>query len=153
MPKRKRGDFGDAGAAAHDGESREQRETQKKLQGVFDNGIARLLKALRVARGFEGQKLGKRRKLATDEKEKARLEAETAALEVRGSCTSFRRISPQAWTDRLTDSLALKGAAFERCCTISPLQDACQGQVDSYVAQLPKRCAGGGNKAESILRD
>jgi len=81
MPKRKRdnevsSDEGDAvfGAA--------QQRVQHKLQ----QGIVKLGHAFKIAKGFERQKLGRRRKNAIaqkDEKDVQRIDAEIAALKVR----------------------------------------------------------------------
>ena len=56
------------------------------LEGALDHGKKSLFRALKVARGFERQKLGRRQKLAKLnhlEDESMRLDAEVAALKVR----------------------------------------------------------------------
>ena len=55
------------------------------LEGALDYGKKSLLRALKVARGFERQKLGRRQKLAKEERvedESRRLDAEVATLKV-----------------------------------------------------------------------
>lgn len=80
MPKRKRDDDGDArsGAVA----SAQQQRVQFKLK----QGIVKLGHAFKIAKGFERQKLGRRRKNALtqkNEKDVQRIDAETGALKVR----------------------------------------------------------------------
>ena len=58
---------------------------QRHVQGLLDNGKTSLFRSLKIARGFERQKLGRRRKVAREEKAEgdiARLDAETVALKV-----------------------------------------------------------------------
>ena len=55
------------------------------LESALDNGKKSLFRALKVARGFERQKLGRRQKLAKEknlENECRRLDAEVATLKV-----------------------------------------------------------------------
>lgn len=58
---------------------------RSQLEHEIEHGAKILHRALKVARGFERQKLGRRQKAAKDKKdgaESARLEAEVAALKV-----------------------------------------------------------------------
>ena len=58
---------------------------QRRVQGLLDNGKTTLFRSLKVARGFERQKLGRRQKSAKLEKaeaEIARLANEVVALKV-----------------------------------------------------------------------
>ena len=90
MSKRKFADFKERQvpkSTVHDGTS----QNQSRVQGVLDNGKTSLFRALKVARGFERQKLGRRQKTAAKAESKgdvARLEAETTALKVRALFTS-----------------------------------------------------------------
>jgi len=59
---------------------------RSQLEHEIEHGTKILHRALKVARGFERQKLGRRQKAAKDKKdrpESARLEAEVAALKAR----------------------------------------------------------------------
>lgn len=61
---------------------------RSQLAHEIEHGTKILHRALKVARGFERQKLGRRQKAAKDKKdgaETARLEAEVAALKVCGA--------------------------------------------------------------------
>lgn len=55
------------------------------LDAILDNGRKALFRAMKVGRGFERQKLGRRQKLANEQKNStdvARLASEVAALKV-----------------------------------------------------------------------
>ena len=63
---------------------------QRNLESVLDNGKKTLYRALRVSRGFERQKLGRRQKTAKEQHastESIRLVSEVAALKVSTSTT------------------------------------------------------------------
>ncbi|KAL9118295.1 MAG: hypothetical protein Q9187_005162 [Circinaria calcarea] len=83
MAKRKRGDpdgiYGNLG----DLEARELRQRQRHLEGVIDNGKKSVFRALKLGRGFERQKMGRRQKLAREkhvDKDIKRMDAEIVAL-------------------------------------------------------------------------
>ena len=84
MSKRKFADFKEQRASkptAHN----EVSIKHSRVYGVLDNGKTNLFRALKVARGFERQKLGRRQKNAKKDGadgDMARLEAETVALKV-----------------------------------------------------------------------
>lgn len=82
MSKRKRGEDVDADHASGPNNFRKQRQ----ITATFEDSSKQLAKAFKTARGFERQKLGRRKKNAAagkDEKEMARIDAEVAALKVR----------------------------------------------------------------------
>ena len=64
---------------------RQKMAQQGGLEGTLNNGKKTLYRALRVSRGFERQKLGRRQKTAKEQKntnEGARLANEVTALKV-----------------------------------------------------------------------
>ncbi len=72
-----------------DGEfpSRAVNQQRSQLEDEIEHATKTLYRALKVARGFERQKLGRRQKATKEKKdgaESARLEAEVAALKVGG---------------------------------------------------------------------
>lgn len=83
MPKRKRGS--DASSPAADGTSIQNQRAAFKL----DQNVRKLAHAFKIAKGFERQKLGRRQKKATCERNiegeevLVRINAEIAALKVR----------------------------------------------------------------------
>ena len=84
MSKRK---YDSSGEGSSDQTSPKQglSKKRKRAQIVLDHGKTSLFRAFKVARGFERQKLGRRLKTATREKqdvEKTRIEEETASLKV-----------------------------------------------------------------------
>lgn len=83
MPKRKREDDDDASGDVVPSAQRQ------RIQHKLKQGTVKLGHAFKVAKGFERQKLGRRRKTAgaqKKEKDVERIDAEIAALKVR-SCT------------------------------------------------------------------
>lgn len=92
MPKRKRSDDSEQPAAAAPAASDRATARQRKhLPPRLEQGKKALNKALRVSRGFERQKLSRRRKAAEKEgkaKEVERIDAEIEALKVRASLGS-----------------------------------------------------------------
>lgn len=83
MPKRKR--FEPVSEAEDVPENRAVRSQRQQLEYFLDHGKTVVFRSLKVARGFERQKLGRRQKTAkanNDDAETARLEAEVAALKV-----------------------------------------------------------------------
>ncbi|CAD0084111.1 unnamed protein product [Aureobasidium vineae] len=82
MPKRKR-DGSEAPASDTEGVEGAVSIRQHRVQHKLDYAHKQLARAFKTAKGFEAQKSGRRRKTAgakSDEKEVARIEAETAAL-------------------------------------------------------------------------
>ncbi|KAG9724849.1 Bud-site selection protein, partial [Aureobasidium melanogenum] len=82
MPKRKRDGF-EAPASDAEGVEGVVGIRQHRVQHKLDYAHKQLARAFKTAKGFEAQKSGRRRKTATaksDDKEVARIEAETAAL-------------------------------------------------------------------------
>jgi hypothetical protein len=78
MPKRKRNPYGE------DASPEEKLELKKKnVEKKLFHGRTLLHRALKTAKGFERQKLGKRMKQKTDVTETARLQREVDALKVR----------------------------------------------------------------------
>ena len=86
MPKRKRDDTASSEDNPDRSAARALRLQRLQLEGLLSNGTKTLFRALKVARGFERQKLGRRQKDAQqskDEEETKRLEMEVATLKVR----------------------------------------------------------------------
>lgn len=86
MPKRKRVEFEDSNPTNPD--KSECKIQRKQLQLEIDHGCRILYRALKIARGFERQKLGRRQKSAREKQEDtrlARLEVEVQALKVQRS--------------------------------------------------------------------
>lgn len=84
MPKRKR-DGSEAPASDAEGVETGVSIRQHRVQHKLELAHKQLGRAFKTAKGFEAQKSGRRRKTAganNDEKEVARIEAETAALKV-----------------------------------------------------------------------
>lgn len=84
MPKRKRDGEWDAPTAET---TKEQSISmrQHRVEAKITNGHKLLNRAFRTAKGFERQKLGRRRKTAiakSDAKDVARIDAETEAIKV-----------------------------------------------------------------------
>lgn len=87
MPKRKRGEAADSNSEPN-AKSRRSRPQTARLEQTIENGCQMLHRALKTARGFERQKLGRRQKTARgnkDEGEQHRLDAEVKALKVLGA--------------------------------------------------------------------
>lgn len=86
MPKRKFEDFTEASQKTHGDPNRAVRTQQAQVEGLLERSQKALFRSLKVARGFERQKLGRRQKTAKAENTEAdtvRLEAEVEALKVR----------------------------------------------------------------------
>lgn len=86
MPKRKRLEITTAEDRSVEFLDRSVRSQRQQLETFIEYGKKNLFRSLKVARGFERQKLGRRQKTAKekhDDAETARLEAEVAALKVR----------------------------------------------------------------------
>lgn len=94
MPKRKRTDL-DEETETHAGSGSEKKTRSlraARLEQKIEHGSVLLRRALKTARGFERQKLGRRQKTARSKKEDvqfARLGEEVAALKVGTSDTVF----------------------------------------------------------------
>jgi len=85
MPKRKRDDFGSSEENPNRSAARALRIQKLHLEDILSNGTKTLFRALKIARGFERQKLGRRQKtakVAKDDAETRRLEVEVATLKV-----------------------------------------------------------------------
>ncbi|SLM33803.1 Bud-site selection protein, BUD22 [Lasallia pustulata] len=83
MPKRKRFEISTAVDPVDESLDRSVRSQRQQLETFIEYGKKNLFRSLKVARGFERQKLGRRQKTAKekhDDAEIARLEAEVAAL-------------------------------------------------------------------------
>ena len=71
---------------------RQKSSQQDDLEGILDNGKKALYRALRVSKGFERQKLGRRQKTAKEQNESVesvRLAEEVTALKVSDPTTSM----------------------------------------------------------------
>ncbi|MCJ1392881.1 hypothetical protein MMC18_005753 [Xylographa bjoerkii] len=83
MPKRKRGEEDISNSDAVGGLRRSLRDQRAQADGAIGYGRKALFKALKIARGFERQKLGRRQKTASEansEEDVKRLATEVAAL-------------------------------------------------------------------------
>ena len=83
MPKRKHDEINDFEATSNSAEARALRIQRLQIDGQLNQSKKSLFRSLKVARGFERQKLGRRQKTAKTENnttDAARLEAEVAAL-------------------------------------------------------------------------
>ena len=87
MPKRKREDPEPASGKSSES-SKGQTARQVRSERVIERGNENLAKAFKVAKGFERQKLSRRRKTAQtqkNQKDVERIDAETEALKVSSS--------------------------------------------------------------------
>lgn len=85
MSKRAAGDIRSHGNTEPSHSKRRKTSRPDGLEGVLENGKKTLHRALRVSRGFERQKLGRRQKTAKEQDESAesaRLTNEVTALKV-----------------------------------------------------------------------
>lgn len=85
MLKRKLHEISGANPPSHGTADRTTRLQRQQIEGLLEQGTKALFRALKVARGFERQKLGRRQKKAKAEKngaESMRLDAEVSALKV-----------------------------------------------------------------------
>ncbi|MCJ1245371.1 hypothetical protein MMC30_002575 [Trapelia coarctata] len=83
MPKRKRDDTGLSEETPKRSADRALRIQRLQVEGVLSNGTKTLFRALKIARGFERRKLGRRQKTAkaaNDDAETKRLEVEVVTL-------------------------------------------------------------------------
>lgn len=83
MSKRKHDEISGSGGPSNGTPARALRLQRLQFDGLLDQGKKSLFRSLKVARGFERQKLGRRQKTAKTESnaaDTARLEAEVAAL-------------------------------------------------------------------------
>ena len=86
MSKRKFAEYNGAERKLSGSSDRALRLQRERLDVILEQVKKTLSKALKVARGFERQKLGRRQKVAKEQKEDAetaRLAAEVIALKVR----------------------------------------------------------------------
>ena len=85
MPKRKLEQFSDHDDLPLNPSNRTLLQRRGGLDGIIDNGKKALCRAMKVSRGFERQKLGRRQKTAKTQNaasETARLAKEVTALKV-----------------------------------------------------------------------
>jgi len=122
MPKRKRDGSVQASYNLSD-TSEEALKTRRPLvKQKIDHGKKTLVRALKLAKGFERQKLGRRHKAAAqknEDKELARLDAEIEALKV--WVVSLRILGQAHLTDRWCSMIDLRLA---EPCRIPYIQDA-----------------------------
>lgn len=88
MSKRKYVEISGGGATSNGSSYKELGLQQRQVEHLLEQGKKALFKSLKVARGFERQKLGRRQKTAKAEKAEddlIRLDSEVAALKVCGS--------------------------------------------------------------------
>ena len=86
MPKRKRDGEQLQDDADHEVQESVKRSRHVRIEQILELGKNNVSKSLKLARGFERQKLGRRAKLARENnavEEMARLEAEVIALKAR----------------------------------------------------------------------
>ena len=85
MSKRKYAEISGREATSNGNSARELGLQQRQVEHLLEQGKKALSRSLKVARGFERQKLGRRQKTAKADKAEAdivRLDAEVAALKV-----------------------------------------------------------------------
>ena len=85
MSKRKYAEIGGKEATSNGNPGRSFGLQQRQVEHLLEQGRKKLFKSLKIARGFERQKLGRRQKTAKAEKAETdiiRLDAEVAALKV-----------------------------------------------------------------------
>lgn len=85
MPKRKLSELIEDDAVPSGSLEKKSRLQRQQIDGSLDQSKKALFRALKIARGFERQKLGRRQKTAKAESNDAdivRLDAEVAALKV-----------------------------------------------------------------------
>lgn len=88
MPKRKLNESHGEETITHGLPDGVVRRQQQRLESVIEHGNGRLIRALKIARGIERQKLGRRQKTASQSnasQETIRLDAEVSALKVSDS--------------------------------------------------------------------
>lgn len=85
MSKRKYADFRTGQSGGPEGSEPKLRSQHARIDGLLEHGKKAIFQSLKVARGFERQKLGRRQKNAKSAKVEAditRFEAEVTALKV-----------------------------------------------------------------------
>lgn len=91
MPKRNFDEFRESDVDSQRLSAGALRAQRTQLERVLEHGKRKLFQALKLGRGFERQKLGRRQKSAREsntESEMVRLNAEVAALKVGNSVTT-----------------------------------------------------------------
>ena len=86
IPKRNHSEISPTENQVDESLDRSVRSQRQQLESFIEYGKKNLFRSLKLARGFERQKLGRRQKTAKEkheDAETARLEAEVAALKVR----------------------------------------------------------------------
>lgn len=89
MPKRKYEDYNEVEGKQAGVLNQALRSQREQFQVILEQSKKSLVRALKLARGFERQKLGRRQKVAKAKQEDAdtaRMDAEVAALKVCKSC-------------------------------------------------------------------
>lgn len=92
MPKRNLDEFRETDVDSQRFDDGTLHAQRTQLERVLDHGKRKLFQALKLGRGFERQKLGRRQKTAKEsntESEMARLNAEVAALKVGNSVATI----------------------------------------------------------------
>ncbi|EMC99940.1 hypothetical protein BAUCODRAFT_356120 [Baudoinia panamericana UAMH 10762] len=142
MPKRKRGDD----VEPHDYEEREVQERRRTVRHKLKQGIVHLGHAFKIAKGFERQKLGRRRRNATSQKDNSeadvqRIDAEIVALKALDNATcahvylykTLSRIKAIAQSPFLPEDVRKPVTLFSdvaalnvhaRLCNSNPVKDA-----------------------------
>lgn len=133
MPKRKLEEISGTDAISNGPGDRQSDLKRQQLDGLLDQGKKTLFQSLKVARGFERQKLGRRQKTAKTENndaDSARSNAEVSALKVRGSAVQKCPISDSDLTE--------PGSSYH--CGIAPVQNATQNQNSGLGSFFPTIC-------------
>ena len=132
MTKRKLDEFSGAVPRADGISDRATRLQQRQLEDLIEQGKRALFRSLKVARGFERQKLGRRQKAAKAENnitDNARLDAEVAALKV--CCHPLHRIKVDEFIVESRSSLN---------CRNPPLQNDPQDQIYRICSVSTELC-------------
>ena len=130
--KRKYAEISGEGAKSNGTSDKKLGLQQRQVEHLLEQGKKALFKSLKVARGFERQKLGRRQKTAKAEKAEddlIRLDAEVAALKV---CDS----SPVIYTTLLT----LADLGFSHNSRNTSIQVTPKDQVNCVCPFVPTSC-------------
>ena len=84
MSKRKRDETAGVEGPTNSVKSHKQEFIEKRLRAVIEDGVKELARALKIAKNFERQKLGRRQKQAQEKRstELSRLDEEIAIIQV-----------------------------------------------------------------------
>ena len=179
MSKRKRGDDDDDDDQTHkDEQDRAQKTRTSRFQATIDKGNKSVASALKLARGFERQKLGRRQKSAkNDPKQLLRLKEEVIALKALdlGQTADKYLFKQLAKTKRIAESptfVALYGAepvvegprpgaeanVVGRLFNSNPIKHVMPGVMEAVLACLAVESSSGmdsgkkGGKVESLAK-